>query len=461
MTTIYIPKTDSYRGTDATGNDGDSNRTITLTQKTTSVIQGMTLTVDGSSLLHTADFTFSGGTITLLNALWDTSYIDVNYFYTTTTTGVTGQYCTTKQVTEYMGLDASIPDFDGNTGAGNNPEEIIEANGADATTTFYTDKTRIIDNTYTFSYGSSATATQTNLTETTHYTYNKDTGAFKLTATGNTAVGNNGVYAVYKYLQSGAKYSDSVISDMIDRKTVWIDKETRQSWQTTTLNKKEEHTGRGAFDRLYRCNNQPVLFASNQLNGAVTAAATTFVLDDTTGFTAGDYLTIKSEVVLIDTVTDSTDLEVSRAQLGTTAAAHSDNDYLCNAVLETSNSTEGYTPTFTVLSYNDGFEIHSDSGAVQVLHINPADLGVLGTDVYPAHRVFNRLRVTYRSGATSVPDDVNNLCILLVAKEMFNSQVLNALSRGTDGFKTDSMRGVDDEIKRLLNDRRLLLSSRG
>jgi len=369
-------------------------------------------------------------------------------------------YCTTKEVIEFLGLDASIPDYDGNAGSGNDPEEIISASGASTATTFYTDKTRVIDDTYTFSYGASQTASQTNLTETTHYTYNKDTGAFLLNSAGFIAVGSNGVYSVYKYIQSGSKYTDSVISDIIDRKTAFIDKETYQSWQTTALSLQEEHAGRGGSDRLYRVDNQPVIFIRSRLNGDVTDSDVTFVVDDTTGFTAGDYLTVDSEVVLVDAVVDSTDLTVTRAQYGTMAASHVDEARLCNVVVESSNASEGFSPSFKVLSFDDEFEI-SDTGAVQVLHIDAFGSQIPGLDVYPARHIFNRLKVTYRSGMSTVPEDVNNLCILMVAKEMFASQVLNALSRGTDGFKTDGIRHVDDEIKRLLNKLRLLLTSTG
>lgn len=69
--------------------------------------------------------------------------------------------------------------------------------------------------------------------------------------------------------------------------------------------------------------------ASNQdtgtdLNGAVTAAATSWVVDDGSIFVVNDHIQVATETVLITAISGNT-LTVRRAQFGTTAAAQADN----------------------------------------------------------------------------------------------------------------------------------------
>jgi hypothetical protein len=66
--------------------------------------------------------------------------------------------------------------------------------------------------------------------------------------------------------------------------------------------------------------------ASTQLNGGVTAAAETFVVDDATGFEEGDWVYLEWEVCEVVGVVELTKtLTVIRGQRGTTAAIHADN----------------------------------------------------------------------------------------------------------------------------------------
>jgi hypothetical protein len=63
----------------------------------------------------------------------------------------------------------------------------------------------------------------------------------------------------------------------------------------------------------------------SQLNGALTATATTITLDSTTGYTVGSTVTIDDETMLVATVNSGTVLTVVRGYAGTEADTHADN----------------------------------------------------------------------------------------------------------------------------------------
>ena len=66
--------------------------------------------------------------------------------------------------------------------------------------------------------------------------------------------------------------------------------------------------------------------AANLVKGAITnASATSIDVDDTTVFVVGDFIKIDNEILKITGITDSDTLAVTRGQLGTTKATHSDN----------------------------------------------------------------------------------------------------------------------------------------
>jgi len=65
--------------------------------------------------------------------------------------------------------------------------------------------------------------------------------------------------------------------------------------------------------------------AEDALNGAVNDSVTTWTVDDGTQFKAGDYIRCESEIARVTSISTN-DLTVVRAQYGTSADAHDDND---------------------------------------------------------------------------------------------------------------------------------------
>lgn len=88
----------------------------------------------------------------------------------------------------------------------------------------------------------------------------------------------------------------------------------------------------------------------------VNTSDTTFVVDSTQGFQAGQYFRIDSEICRVTTVDSATQLTVVRAQEGTTAAAHLDNAVIVGfgGKLELEQSTSnGWGPQFFVIVPTD------------------------------------------------------------------------------------------------------------
>jgi len=449
--TTYIPKSEVKQGRDCSGSSGATNRTLTLSNSNISVNSGMTVIVANTPLVYNSDFTFSTSTnkITFLNPLLDESVVYVQYFVTVSVTSPTSPaYCTEEDVYDYLGWSTQIPDYPTTT-----TKESVDATGIlTANEIVYLDNGKLIEDTLTLTYG--GTATTGTLTETTHYTVVEDKSQITLTTQGATSIGTSTLLAEYKY----NKYVfSSEVTALISRMSQQIDNETMKTFVSPALITQELNQGAGRFQRLYRGRVLPVYAVETALSTAIAATTTTSIqLSDSTGLEAGDYISINKEAMLIDSVTDSNNIVVSRGKFSTTATTHSSDDAVVNYVVEISNSQVGGTPTWQFLEYKDDWELDSDTGAVQLLHINAEDIDDLGQDVFPPRYVFDRVRLTYKYGMASVPDDVKHLCVLMVARELMTRQVARSTGEGADGFSPDNLTALNDQIDKLLAKRRTL-----
>ena len=68
-------KVEQFAGSDFSGSDGDSNRTVTIGQSVTDV----RVLVQGRVLHKTQEYTLSGATLTIIGALYDSDIVDVWY----------------------------------------------------------------------------------------------------------------------------------------------------------------------------------------------------------------------------------------------------------------------------------------------------------------------------------------------------------------------------------------------
>ena len=353
-------------------------------------------------------------------------------------------YCTTLEVFEYLQWVKQIPNYPSSTTL-----ESVDTSGTLANSSkIYLDHGKVIKNTQTISYGTSATSV-TSLVETDDYSINLDIGEITITTAGAVKIGTDTVYAAYKYNDFT---TDSYVEDLIERKEEYLIKKTEKEFGTLTLVEREEHTGKGAFQKVYFTDERPANLIKTQLASNVTASATAFEVDSTTGFTATDYGTIGDEVYQIVTVTSATALEVTRAKYGTTGAAHSSDDWTINSVVETSNTQQGAVPIWKVQSFRSRFDTDSDTGAIQLFYVNSVDGDSIGWILYPLHHIFNRFRITYTKGSLTVPEPITHLTILLVVKSMMNSTLGKSHIQGIDGFNPTGYEEIDKEIKEILGE---------
>jgi len=454
-TTKLIPREENILGSSLTSSDAAKNRTYTLTNSDLYSV-GLEISVNGTTL-HTGsdkDFTVvvATGVITFLNKIWDTNIITINYYTETTTPTfsitTTTQYCTTLQVFEYLNLAKEIPNYPTTTTL----ETVDVSTSIVSGSVIYLDKGKVIEDTQTISYGTSATSV-TALTETTHYTIDNERGRITITASGASAIGSNKVYATYQY---NDYINDSYVSDLIDRSTKDIDQRTTKTWQGLTLTTREEQLGRGAYSRMYKPRKMPLYLVRTQLSADITASDTSITMDSTNGLEEDDYLSIGTEVVSIDSVDNTTTLTVTRGALGSTAATHSDDDWVVNVVVEISNTPVGNEPNYSITEFRDDYDVDSGTGAIQLLYINAEDRDDLAPNVYPLPRIFNRIRFTYKYGAVSVPTDITELCILMTAYSMSVSSIARALPIGIDGFSPTAQQTILNEIDKILKEHRTL-----
>lgn len=66
------------RGSDFTGQNGAPNRTYTIPE--TPKTDGFKVWIDGVMLHRTQQYTISGTTLTIIDGLDNTSYLDIEYF---------------------------------------------------------------------------------------------------------------------------------------------------------------------------------------------------------------------------------------------------------------------------------------------------------------------------------------------------------------------------------------------
>ena len=297
------------------------------------------------------------------------------------------------------------------------------------------------------SHGTAVTSV-TALTESTDYSIDLDKGKITILSVAN--IGTDNVYAEYNYSsiegQPGVK--DSMVSRLIDTTTSMIDDMTFRTWQTLAQVVREEHIGRGYFQRQYTPSNLPPKIWKDLLEANLTDSATSVTVNDTTDLTVGDYISIETEVLIVSSIDTSTTITVTRGALGSTAAAHSGNIPLINLIVEQSNSPAGSAPSFTIISYQSQYEVTS-LGMITLLHNDITSDGVLINN-FPPLSFPNRVRLTYTNGASSVDPEINQACITAVTNLLGSSAIAKGIAQGVDGFTPRANDVLRADLKMLL-----------
>ena len=431
MATKYIPRHEDLTGASLTGTSGGSNRTYSLVYPDVEVAQ-FSIIVANAALQYTTDYTLVANVVTFLNPVWDNQAITIDYNTAVTTNGSgDATYATTEELNEFMMMVGEIlnPEIQGDTRA---LEEV--GTGDNTNTKFYIDNAYIVDDTYTLYYGATELASlSTPLTETTHYTLDKDTGTLTLTSTGVTLLGENTIYATYKFNKIGFK--DSELADQLARAESKVNKATTNSWvdgsvatPTWTAIENEKADGKGGFARRYFTKNRPLPDISTNLNGAVAVGDTTVTVNSTAGFPSSGLLGIEGEKVTYS-AKDATTFTVTAL-----TTIHLDDVLVLPYVFEASNTIDGAAPTWTVLSPGKNYDLDLSTGRVYLSSTAFNVTNALAFSIEPPHRVPNRFRLSYIWGNNSIPEDIKQLTLMIAAQDLLHRAVRKAHTAGLNDF---------------------------
>ena len=362
-------------------------------------------------------------------------------------------YATTLQLAKFMNIMRTIPDR--NLVGESRTEELVGVGNSSATA-FYLDYGFVVASSYTIYKGTVVTSL-TALTETTDYTLDKEYGKITLTSAGVTSVGTSNIYAKYNYIPADIGFTDAEMSDAIARAEEQIDRftnnhfavstDTTPDWNKTT---NEQQFGKGPFRRNYfTLFKYPVPSVSTQLNGAVTAAATTITVDSTAGFPTAGFLLIEDDKI------EYTGKSSTTFTGCTSVAAHADDTAVASYVVEISTTEPGGAITWDVLKESTEFEIDKNTGQV---HIYADGDNYFGTYVdiesSPLKGVANRFRVSYLSGESSIPDDVVKATLMLASKDLMSRAVRHAHSAGLNDFNPSLLNVDQEELNRVVMNHR-------
>lgn len=441
---VYLPKFEAYTGSDCTGTEG-TGRTLTLDNEPVLSV-GMIVIVNNTALSFGGAYSVTGDTITFNTFIPNTAVITVYYYVeggSVFETVEDTEYITPLELFEDLEIDISVPNYPSDTTL-----EVVDSSGTiTSNKKLYLDNSKVIKGSITLYYGSDPdNVTKFDPDLDFEVDYNKS--EIVLTALGYAKVGSSNVYAEYKY---NAYIKSQTVENLICSTSKFIDNQLRQTFNSPSTVLRESLIGQGPFNRLYRPIKRPVYVKILKLSVACTESDDTLTVNSTEGIGVSDYLTINKEVVMVATVTDSTTLVVVRGSLGTTAVSHSIDDELVNVVVEISNTPLPGKPEFKPLRFRSDWNIDSDTGAIQLLHINAVDRSDMAQTVFPPQRIFNRVRLTYKYGWSSIPKDIKRLTFLIVASELRNTNILKAHTGGLDSFQPMGQSAINDMIQKIKN----------
>jgi len=350
-----------------------------------------------------------------------------------------------------MGLDQSVPNRGQSTFP--NKEEIGTGNGS--TTKYYFDVGNVIEYSETLYYGASEILATNTLTRTTHYSVDYDKGIITLTSAGVTLLSTNKLYGEYSFITRDNP-TNTMITEALERAESELERDVRTVFFDGTaatpdfdVQTNEIHEGQGYYLREYSLDEFPVYDATTTLNGAVSADDSTITVVSTNGFASSGTIAINTNKINYTGKTSTTFTGCSNV------LAHSDGETVTSFVFEASYDAEGNEPSWTVLEYLVDYDIDFEAGVVKITTSAALSDAILD-DYFPPRTVWNRFRASYQSGYDSVPLDIVRCVHYMAGKELFGAQMLNSITRGTDGFNVEGFSTIQGWIDETIRDYKIL-----
>ena len=243
-------------------------------------------------------------------------------------------------------------------------------------------------------------------------------------------------------------YSETQLQKALDTSEAKINKQTNNKFLDGTAATpnytqvtEEKHRGKGAYNRDYFADKYPLANVSTLLNGAVVAEDTTITVDSTQGFSSSGHIFIGSDKIAY-TGKDATNFTGCTGVL-----AHDDNDKVNSYGFEISTTSANSTPVWNVLSEIIEYDVELTSGRFYTYQerwiADPQ-----GSTVPP--KLPNRARLTYLTGRTSIPDDIEWLCKAMASRDLMRAAVRKATAQGMNEFSPELLDVDSEEIKRIM-----------
>ena len=257
------------------------------------------------------------------------------------------------------------------------------------------------------------------------------------------------------YTSTTTPFSATQLQEALDRaeaellkrtSTVFVDgTDTTPVWIKVTH---ETHTGKGYADKTYFLNKYPLPDVSTTVNGtAVGTADTSVFVVDTQGFPSSGFITIESDKI---TYTGKSGSAFTGASCIT--SVHGTAETVSPITIEISTSTEGQTPSWSVMEHDVDCHVDLNTGRT-VLYDSSLDVSNNVTySRFPEYQTANRFRASYITGVDNIPADIIRAELMIAAKDLMHSVVRKAHGSGMNDFNPDlvdlDQKWIDDTINR-------------
>ena len=238
-------------------------------------------------------------------------------------------------------------------------------------------------------------------------------------------------------LQEALNRAEIIINRRTD--TVFVDGTGATPTYTQVTN--EKHRGKGTFNRDYYTGKFPLPNVSTNLNGAVAVDDTTITVDSTDGFPSSGIIGIGNDKVSYAGKTDTTFTTCTNVN-----NIHLDAVAVKPYVIEISGSESGSEPTWSILTEGKEFDIDIESGRFYIYQ-NSLVLDAYAYNNPP--KIPNRARLTYIHGTSTIPLDIEKVCLMVASNDLMKSAVRSATINGMNDFNPAMINVDEEEIERI------------
>jgi hypothetical protein len=312
---------------------------------------------------------------------------------------MTLKYTTVSEFLRRYGLLASTKDFL----VGQTPTRETVTSGTVVAGTYYLDHLGVVTDSLVLYVGTSATA----LTLTTHYTFDASKSEVTITSAGATALGTSDLTAHYDYCTLESRFNNADATSILEASESEFE-EDAEMFFSTVASPQYRHIENEIYEFAaqnlrykdyvnFRYN--PSVNLETTTNGAYTTGGSTITLTDGTGFPTGTCVIYIGGYKVEYSSRSGNSLTVP-----TTTPSISSGSTVRGEVIEISLESEGNTPSWSVLTYGEQYEVYPNTGHVKIL--SSAFYNEMTSGVNKLFRTNPRFRSSYLQAWHEPSEDV-------------------------------------------------------